>query len=348
MSKMGGWSGLFGSRSPKLKADPRIRWLGKLPTYADYYSSRNDEKWTAEFNDWILEGFELYLNRARALPNGNASPKPTGGVPRLPLSGAAVRLPKSAMTVFTALHDYGGDMVGRPFPLCFYAGVPSAQWPGPTHERIAPAARVLRDLISLRGEVSRYFNAPGGFATTFGNREVEMGGFETDAPDTAWLTGASALSMNSWFDRARPDVEAESLNAWLDSVGRWGRRIAASESNDFSPTLSFPLAPGVDLALQTAGWLRWLEARMDVRRRTLSLFLTVAGNDDARRFMVLAHPPTTEDFLLLTPLAGTLRYVDDLSKQCAPDESSEPAATGGRPADPATWAEFTQNATGGK
>ena len=36
---------LFKSKASKLRADPRIRWFGKLPTYPDYYSSHADEEW---------------------------------------------------------------------------------------------------------------------------------------------------------------------------------------------------------------------------------------------------------------------------------------------------------------
>ena len=50
------WTNLFKSRGGKAKADPRIRWFGKLPTYPDYYSSPADEEWAVEFNDWVLKG----------------------------------------------------------------------------------------------------------------------------------------------------------------------------------------------------------------------------------------------------------------------------------------------------
>ena len=60
-----GWKEIFKS---KAKPDPRIRWFGKLPTYADYYRSPADEDWAVEFNDWILRGYEIYHNGEKERP----------------------------------------------------------------------------------------------------------------------------------------------------------------------------------------------------------------------------------------------------------------------------------------
>ena len=82
------WTSLF--KKSRLKPDPKIRWFGKLPTYPDYYSSPADEAWVVEFNDFVLKGFEIYQRRFAQ----SGTP-----VPRLPVSGCFIRLPKSGMTV---------------------------------------------------------------------------------------------------------------------------------------------------------------------------------------------------------------------------------------------------------
>ncbi len=58
------WTDLFKSKSSKLKPDPQIRWFGKLPTYADYYSSKTDANWAVEFNDWVLKVYQIYASVA--------------------------------------------------------------------------------------------------------------------------------------------------------------------------------------------------------------------------------------------------------------------------------------------
>ena len=133
-----GWTDLFKSKAGKLKPDPKIRWFGKLPTYPDYYSSPADEAWAVEFNDWVMKGFELYRNRCAGNRDAHS---------RMPLCCCALRLPKSGMTVFASILDFGGDMRGRPFPVCFYAGLPAPHWPGPTSDTLVGATRVMRDLL---------------------------------------------------------------------------------------------------------------------------------------------------------------------------------------------------------
>ena len=185
------WTNLFKSKS-KLKPDPRVRWFGKLPTYPDYYSSQKDEDWVVEFNDWILKGFEIYQSRLRS--QGVS-------VARLPVSGCAVRLPNTGMTVFASFLDYGGDMQGRPFPLSFYSGVPTSCWPGPTSDRLVDATGVIRELLMLRRHVPRFINSPGRFESTFGDRTVDLGNFDELGSDASWVTSAGALIIGpvvSW------------------------------------------------------------------------------------------------------------------------------------------------------
>jgi hypothetical protein len=347
---MSSWTGLFGSRPPKRKPDPRIRWFGKLPTYADYYSSGSDEEWVVEFNDWILEGVETYLRHSRdARRSGTRSAHgshPSGST-RLSPACLTIRLPKSGMTVFASVQDYGGDMVGRPFPLCFYVGVPTVQWTGPTSDQLAGATRLLSDLTELHSEIVHFLNAPGGFKSMFDDRELDLTGIDGQTSDDSWLQAASRISMADWFDAAREELGAEDLGAWLGRVRRWGERIGSLESNSFEPTLCFPLARGVDLHLQAAGWIRWLESRLNLRRRALSLLVTGGPADDqARRLVVIARNPGAEDFLLLTSLGGSLRYVDDLSRAEGPAGPSGADISPGTPTrEPAlawSWADFVQ------
>jgi hypothetical protein len=337
--------GLFGSRSPKGKPDPKIRWFGKLPTYADYYSSSTDEDWVVEFHDWILEGFDAYLSAPREADAGCVPSGHPRGTRRLPLAGCAIRLPGSGMTVFASIQDYGGDMVGRPFPLCLYVGVPTEQWPGPTSDQLTGATRLLQDLMKLRNDVVQFINAPGSFKSVFDDRRLDLATIDGKTSDDSWVQAASEIPMADWFNAAGKEPPTEDLGTWLNRVACRGNQIAALESDDFKPTLCFPLAHGIDLHVQAAGWLRWLESRMDLKARTLSVLLT-GGQSDARRLTVIARDLSAEDFLLLTPRWGNLRYVDDLSTV---EESGNPGGAGIDPGesveDPAsirTWADFVQ------
>ncbi len=347
MGRMSGWTGLFGSRSSKRKPDPRIRWFGKLPTYADYYSSGSDEDWVVEFNDWILEGFEKYLRFSREKRTAGVSSGRASGLPRVPAAALMLRLPKSGMTVLGSVQDYGGDMVGRPFPLCFYVAVPTAQWTGPTSDQLAGATRVVEDLMGLHHEIVRFLNAPGCFKSMFEDRELDLTGVDGQSSDDSWLQDASRVSMADWFDAAKEELRAEDLGAWLGRAARWGDGIAASESDDFEPTLCLPLGRGFNLHLQTAGWVRWLESRLNLKRRALSLLLTGgSGDGPMRRLVLIARDLRAEDFVLLTPLGSGLRYVDDLSKMEGPAGSARvdapPETRAQEPLLAGSWADFVQ------
>jgi len=188
---MMGWADLFKSKSAKGAADGRVRWFGKLPSYPDYYSSPADEDWIVEFNDWVMRGFELYQSR---LGGVNARHQ------RLPISACALRLPKSNMTVLASILDYGGDMRGRPFPMCFYLGLPTGLWSGPTSDRLAGASRVLRDLSAIRREIPHFLNSPGRFEAVFGGRELDLADLDGACHDTSWTETARALRLGDWFD----------------------------------------------------------------------------------------------------------------------------------------------------
>ena len=205
------WTKLFKSKSKSsgLKSDPRLRWFGKLPTYPDYYRSAIDEEWPVEFNAWVLKGYEMY--RSRLAPGDREHT-------RLPESGCVIRLPKSGMTVFASVLDYGGDMRGRAFPLFFYAGAPTSLFPGPTSDRLAAATGVLRKLLFLRRDLTRFLNSPGSFEAVFSGREVDLGDIDEEACDDSWVTAGKAMSMADWFAGAKEGLKVKDRRRWLRLV----------------------------------------------------------------------------------------------------------------------------------
>jgi hypothetical protein len=335
------WKDLFKSKAPKATPDPRLRWFGKLPTYADYYSSATDEEWAVEFNEWVLKGFEVYMTRRRDGPREE----------RLPLAVCALRLPKSGMTVFAYVEDYGGDMRGRPFPLCFYVGVPSAMWPGPTSDRVLAGLRVLRDLMGLRALISRFFNNPGRFEGVFGGREIDLRGIDEETRDASWQSAAKSLSLAEWFEAARPCLKVNDLPTWLQLASAWGDDIARLESEEFGPTLRFPLVIGQPLEMQVSGWLRWLEQRMNLEERAFSLLICKTSDGSTGYLSVVLRDLVPEDFLLMTAQARSLSYVDDMCLLAAPatqDREGAEGQTGLSPAQPVRaperWADFVETA----
>jgi hypothetical protein len=358
-----GWKDLFKSKTPKATPDPRIRWFGKLPTYADYYQSATDEAWVVEFNEWVLKGFELFYSR-RSEPATQAGGQGSAHDRRLPAASVILRLPKSDMTVLGAVQDYGGDMRGRPFPLCFYVGLPTALWAGPTADRVVPALRLLRELHQLGDQVVRFVNSPSRFEQVFGGREANLAGLDDAHDDAGWLNAARAMPMADWFRQAatcllsQPSVAGMGLAEWVAAARAWGGNIAKLESDDFEPTLRFPLvtdsgwsralsAGAGPVEMQIAGWLRWLGRRMDLTQRFLSLLVSADPARPMGRLAVIARAPVVDDFLLLTCQAGSLAYVDDLcalKRAAARDAAALPANGGSVVAvavrAPESWADF--------
>ncbi|GMV98720.1 MAG: hypothetical protein HRF43_00025 [Phycisphaerae bacterium] len=337
---MSGWTSLF-KRSPKLKADPVIRWFGKMPAtreYNDYYRSAN-EPWMGEFNEeWLIRGYEIYGQRVRNGPGGRSA-----GKDRIPVSSCILRLPKSGMTVLSAILDFGGDTLGRPFPMCFYVGLPTADWPGPTSDRIWEALGILRQLVGIQREVARFLNDPGQkkpeqFSAMFRDRAMSLE--RAVEPDgDAWLPRARSVSMSDWFAASDGHLGAGDVGSWMAMADRWGARIAEAESEDFEATLSFPIVAGVPQEVQVAGWVRWLEGRMHLGRRAVSMMWTEPAASRPARLSVIARELMPEDFLLLTPLVSELNFVDDLAGL-----RQEPGVDGSAlPAGPSSWADFVQS-----
>ena len=328
------WTSLFKSKDAAPEGpDPTLHWFGKLPTYSDYHGAPSGQAWAVEFNDWVLRGFENYHSRA-------AADRP--GPDRLPDSLCVIRLPKSGMTAFASIRDYGGDARGRPFPMCFYIGLPTEDWPGPTSDRIAAAWPVLRELAALGEEAATLSEETGRLATVLGERRIDVSGI-TRPGDDSWTGPADSLQMADWFAAVPPGLDGQDLDGWLRLVDEWGGNIAGLESEDFEATLCFPLASALSANVQVAGWTRWLEARMDLERRAVSLIVTRDVGDGTGRFVVIARNHVdAADFLLTTSLAGSLSYVDDLSALRADgagpgNDPSEPVHAAGSGV---TWAQF--------
>lgn len=331
------WSDIFKTKS-KAKADPRIRWFGKLPTYPDYYSSHADETWAVEFNEWILKGFELYQTRLQGAQ---------ARVNRLPVTRCAVRLPKSGMTVFATVLDFGGDMRGRPFPLCFYVGVPTSQWPGPRSDNLAGALQAVRDLAALRREVPRFINSPGRFETVFGDRKLDLQAIADDGVDDSWLALAKAIPLLEWFAGAEDQLKIKDVSTWVRAVTSWGDNLAKLDGKTFEPTLRFPLAKRCSINAQIAGWICWLEARMRLTDRMLSLMMSGDLDEETGHLTVIARSLVPDDFLLMTPLAGTLPYLDDLAKTDGEGSGSQGEwvdPNGAELSTTGSWVDFVQSA----
>jgi len=326
------WTDLFKSKTMRIKPDPRLRWFGKLPTYADYYRSDTDESWAVAFNDWILRGFQHHQERRAAEGAGTVRGA------RLPQAFGVFRLPEVGMTVLASFIDFGGDMRGRPFPLCFYVGVPTHLWPGPTAERADAATQVLRDLVALGREVGRFLRSPGSFDSVFRSRTIELDAVREDACGSDWARAARHLAWSDWFGAAGPPSKITEANVFLSAVSAWGRRLKAHDGPAFEPTLTFPVSPSFELDCQWVGWLRWLEARLDVSQRALSFVVTTDGNaGGVATFSVAARDLVTDDFLLVAGRSRELSYVDHVS--AAPTD-----ATNTDPEVPVTWLDFVSGA----
>lgn len=325
------WTKLFKSRSSTPDPDPRLRWFGKLPTYPDYYRSQATEEWPDEFHTWVLQGFEMYKGR---LARENHPPG------RLPVSSCVLRLPKSDMTVFSSVLDFGGDMRGRVFPMCFYVGIPTSKWRGPPSERIRAATQVLDRLVSMERDVARFLNQPGQFETLFADREVDLYHIEENTSDDTWSRMGTTVPLSHWFDGVRSGLHERRFAQWRELIGAWGKNISRHDRKGFEPTLRFPLAKGVPASVQVAGWFRWLESRMDFSKRSVSFTITGDLKSEMGALTIISREIMPDDFLLLTPMFGSLPYLDDscalgnnkTDAAAAPDTSSPDASA---PAEPA-------------
>ena len=309
-----GWTDLFKSKSAKLKPDGALRWFGKLSTCRDYFNSKVDEEWVSEFNDWVMKGYEQYHARM-ASQSGVAlinAQRESGALKHrnLPFASCILRLPRSEMTVLASIQDYGGDSFGRPFPLCFYVGLPTAQWPGPTADTIGPALALLSRLLRLRDDVVRFERTPSRFESVFGEREFPLDGLDGDTQDSVWRRQIADVGIDAWFSGVATALATPDWPVWHRLLGRWGETIRSMDNEAFEATLVFPLAGGVPTAGQICGWLAWLGARLDLSKRALSLFWSESTEGQPTYLSVVARSLIEDDFLLITPMSEKLTYLD--------------------------------------
>jgi hypothetical protein len=351
--------GLF-RRKLKPKPDPLIRWYGKLPAYGDYYDSGSGEEWIAEFTQkWLMNGYQAYESRRRSAPSAppaaNHEPR---SAQRMPSCACLLQLPQSGMTVLSSCLDFGGDTVGRKFPLCFFAGIPTADLPGITGGNALAILSTLNQLLGLGRRVARFLNDPGvkgpeQFRAEFADQEVSLDALVAP-PTDSWIERAKAIRMADWYAVADDTLGAADLDAWLRRARRWGEMLAQGDAPGFKAVLSFPLAPErapgaprIDRDIQVAGWVRWLEGRMDLKARPVSLVITDEPAPACSRLTVILGELSPDDFLLLTPLVADLEHVDNLAavREDAPPEAQAAASEAPPTLTATTWADFVTAGT---
>jgi hypothetical protein len=204
--------------------------------------------------------------------------------------------------------------------------------------------------MALRWEVPRFLNSPGRFESVFEDRQVDLSDInEEETENDIWLRQARNLALADWFAGAKSGLKVQDASMWLGLAARWGRNIAKMEleSESFEPTLRFPLAAGVDTEVQLTGWVRWLESKMDLKRRAYSFMITGELESNAGLLSVVARDLAAEDFLLVTGVKKGLSYVDDLSEVSIDNADAGPAG-GPAPVSPAepggSWADFAESA----
>jgi hypothetical protein len=285
-----------------------------------------------------MKGFEMYRSRTSGANHSAA---------RLPLCGCLLRLPKTEMTVVATIQDYGGDMRGRPFPICFFVAFPTMVLPGPTSGSVRETTRVVMELMALRRQIPRFLNSPGRFDECFGDRFLDLERIDAERNDSAWLREARQLPMEQWFSRVKDGLKFDQPEAWMQSVHKWGENIRMLESETFEPTFRFPLSPAAPLDVQLAGWLHWLNARMDLQKRTLSLLVSGDLDKAMGHLTVIARDPEAEDLILFTPVANTVNSLDDLSQMEPPAGDGQVIETAeNKPVSAQTWWDFVDGRAG--
>ena len=85
---------------------------------------------------------------------------------------------------------------------------------------------------------------------------------------------------------------------------------------------------------------------MNLKDRVLSLIVSGELDHQVGHLAVVARDVLADDFLLLTPIARLLPYLDDVSLiegyRTAPDSDIPTAVSTPEPSHPATWADFAE------
>ena len=156
-----------------------------------------------------------------------------------------------------------------------------------------------------------------------GGREISLDDLDEEHTDSSWTAGARDHLMTDWFDAVRDVLMIKNMASWVGKVDEWGDRLVKHEGADFEPTLRFPLAMRVPVEIQVAGWIRWLEQRMDLQRRSLSLVIAGDLEYESGFLSVIARQIVPDDFLLATSQAHSLSYLDDLAALEIPEQEAD-------------------------
>ena len=296
-------------------ADSTLRWFGKLPTYADYLVQSEQPAWAREFGDWLIAGAARYHQE----PNRPEGPlAETRGVTRLPKSGVAVCF---------SHRDYGGDARGRAFGFCFFCGAKDQALGSPSAAVNGSLAAMDR-LVAAHDELAQTSGGVTDVSSRFSSKSLKLDQTESIAmedrlPDVTW---------GQWYQEVRPLVEATSAESWAAQLSLLGQSIASSDGHNFEPHLRFPISGARDWAAQAVGWAQWLERRLREPARAWSWFHQAAANNGPSTWTVLGRSVLPEDFLLLTPCADSVTYLDNAGKSIS-NAAPELAA-------PATWQDW--------
>lgn len=296
-------------------ADCTLRWFGKLPSYSDYLVQSEQPAWAREFADWLIAGAARYHEE----PHQPSGPMPsTCGV---------VRLPRSGVAVCFSHRDYGGDARGRSFGFCFFCGARDQALGAPSNA-VSGNLGTLERLSAAHDELAQNSTAASDVTARFSSKIMKLDGI-TRSPVHQRLPD---LSWEQWYEEVRPVVEAPSSQDWASQLTLLGQSIASSDGRNFEPHLRFPISGQRDWDAQAVGWAQWLERQLRDPVRAWSWFLQDKQDSGPGAWTVLGRAVLADDFLLLTPAATSVTYLDDAGK------SISNAAPETMP--PATWRDW--------
>lgn len=304
--------------------DATLRWFGKLPSYADYLVPAEQPPWAREFDEWLIAGAARY----HELPQHSNGSK-------MPESRGVLRLAKSGVAVCYAHSDHGGDSRGRDFGFCFFCGAADQGLASPSAAvadnlaaigLLGSAQRELRETAKTSTEISGHFSSLG-----------RRGGRAASAPMAERL---QTVVWDEWFEEVRSQVDAGSAAEWVGRLSQFGRTIAASDGAKFETHVRFPISATREWEAQAFGWAKWLEQRLREPARAWSwVCATPAANQAPASWTVLGRAVLAEDYLLLTPAAEALAYIDHAGRSVAAPTADATAAVG---TSPGTWHEWLE------
>ena len=238
--------------------------------------------------------------------------------------------------------DYGGDSKGRAFPLLFYVALPTHALPGPTSGTLCAIWSILGKLGQLHQEMGLLIEASGNVESLLTPQAIDLARLAESTEDATWSQAAGQLLLSDWFAGVSEQLTITDEAEWFRAAHRWGGTIASLEGDTFEATLRFPISTAGSAQIQGAGWLRWLESRMNLGRRRLSLVVSADPPHRAGHLVVVARPLVSEDFFLATPACESLAYVDDLAR-VAPSSGSDADPPPTPLSESSTWLDFVES-----